>query len=184
MNILSSSKEEAAFFQIRSSRLERSFRNFINVIFYFSFFFLHISCSTLRLSHLRRKKGKGCITRVLTPSILTIRMKKLGGSWRKVVLVPQERLDRGADEFRRMDPTRGGLTSIRDTACLSEGVYLFFPPPPPLPPLDSSSTPFSRYIMFSRKPVRSFERRGSGSAQRPTLTPLLPPRLLLLERIF
>lgn len=85
-------------------------------------------------------------------------MKKLGGSWRKVVLVPQERLDRGADEFRRMDPTRGGLTSIRDTACLSEGVYLFFPLPPPLLPSTHLQLPFRDTLCFPENPfVRSNE---------------------------
>lgn len=77
--VLLASNKEAAFLLPNSIFPFRA-RNFIHAIFLsFPFF----SCSTFRLLNLGRKKG--------TPNnpspILTIRMKELGGSWRKVVLV-------------------------------------------------------------------------------------------------
>lgn len=126
----------------------------------FSYTLLHFSIESRWLLQKKKKKKR----ERWFPSILTIRMKKLGGSWRKVVLVPQERLDRGADEFRRMDlPTRA---HHEYTACLLKEFTFFF--------RLIFNPLFRDTLCFPETLVRT-----KGFRKRPTLTPFLLPRLLL-----
>lgn len=131
--LLASNKEEAAF---QSSRRSNSSRHFNVIYLFLPFFFVLYTLHHFSINHVGCWKiGKGERWAV---SILTIRMKKLGGSWRKVVLVPQERLD--PTNFEEWICRRGRITSIYRLP--PEGVYLFFS--------THLQPPFSRYIMFSR----------------------------------